>query len=281
MDYRVEDLAAAAGVTVDTLRYYQGKGLLPAPRRVGRRVVYGSVHLEGLQRIREWQEQGLSLAVIRRLVGGRREDGPQAGSRAGAGRSAPAARGPANRRSSRPASAPALEDRLLDALVAARGPARLSRGELATAAGVPEELVSAVVQAGLVEPVTAGGQETFGATEVDMARAALALLREGLPIGDLLGLAIAHSANVRVVVDRAMDLFTDHVRHTEGDERPAEEVVHAFQRLIPAVTALVANHFHRTLVARALARLERDGERDALAHAIEATRSGRLEVAWR
>jgi hypothetical protein len=34
--YRVEELAAATGVGVDTIRFYQGRGLLDAPERRGR-----------------------------------------------------------------------------------------------------------------------------------------------------------------------------------------------------------------------------------------------------
>jgi hypothetical protein len=52
--------------------------------------------------------------------------------------------------------------------------------------------------------------------------------------------------------------------------------------MLPAVTSLVAHHFHRTLVSRALARLERLGDREGLRHAVAATRdTGRLEVTWR
>ena len=36
MRYRVEQLAAACDVSVDTVRYYQSRGLLPAPEREGR-----------------------------------------------------------------------------------------------------------------------------------------------------------------------------------------------------------------------------------------------------
>ena len=42
MEYRVEELAASAGVRVDTVRFYQGRGLLPAPRREGRVAFYQS-----------------------------------------------------------------------------------------------------------------------------------------------------------------------------------------------------------------------------------------------
>jgi DNA-binding transcriptional MerR regulator len=36
MEMRVEQLSARADVTVDTIRYYQSKGLLDPPRREGR-----------------------------------------------------------------------------------------------------------------------------------------------------------------------------------------------------------------------------------------------------
>lgn len=52
MSYRVEELAAEAGVSVDTIRYYQAKGLLPSPVRVGRVGWYGDDHVARLARIR-------------------------------------------------------------------------------------------------------------------------------------------------------------------------------------------------------------------------------------
>ena len=45
MHYKVEDLAAASGVKIDTIRFYQGKGLIPAPERRGRNAIYGPAHL--------------------------------------------------------------------------------------------------------------------------------------------------------------------------------------------------------------------------------------------
>ena len=67
MDYRVEEIAAAAGIRVDTLRFYQGRGLIPPPRRVGRVAIYGETHLERLRRIRSLQRQGFTLAQIRQV----------------------------------------------------------------------------------------------------------------------------------------------------------------------------------------------------------------------
>ena len=57
MEYRIEQLARTAGVAVDTIRFYQGKGLLEAPRREGRVTWYGDAHLDRLRRIRERSEE--------------------------------------------------------------------------------------------------------------------------------------------------------------------------------------------------------------------------------
>ncbi len=70
MEMRVEQLSARADVTVDTIRYYQSKGLLDPPRREGRVAWYGDAHLERLARIRSLQQRGFTLATIVRLVSG-------------------------------------------------------------------------------------------------------------------------------------------------------------------------------------------------------------------
>ncbi|MET9254804.1 MerR family transcriptional regulator [Streptomyces sp. NPDC003717] len=65
----VDELAARAGVTVRTVRFYSGKGLLPppviGPRRVGQ---YGRDHLARLALIEELQRQGMTLAAIERYL---------------------------------------------------------------------------------------------------------------------------------------------------------------------------------------------------------------------
>ena len=70
MDYRVEALAAKADVSVDTVRFYQSRGLLPPPRREGRVAWYGDEHVERLARIRRLQARGLNLVTIKRLLDG-------------------------------------------------------------------------------------------------------------------------------------------------------------------------------------------------------------------
>ncbi len=63
-EYRADDLAASAGITVALLRSYQSKGLLPAPRHVGRTAVYGDHHLERLRHIVALKSRGHSLRSI-------------------------------------------------------------------------------------------------------------------------------------------------------------------------------------------------------------------------
>ncbi len=66
----IDELAARAGVTVRTVRFYGTRGLLPppaiGPRRVGR---YGREHLARLALIEELQHQGMTLAAIERYLG--------------------------------------------------------------------------------------------------------------------------------------------------------------------------------------------------------------------
>ncbi|WP_393062751.1 MerR family transcriptional regulator [Streptomyces sp. LN549] len=65
----VDELAARAGVTVRTVRFYSTRGLLPppviGPRRVGH---YGHEHLSRLALIEELQHQGMTLAAIERYL---------------------------------------------------------------------------------------------------------------------------------------------------------------------------------------------------------------------
>ncbi len=67
-DYRIDDLARAAGTTVRNVRAYQDRGLLPPPRREGRVGIYDDAHLARLRVIGQLLERGYSLANIDELV---------------------------------------------------------------------------------------------------------------------------------------------------------------------------------------------------------------------
>src|SRR5262245_7566707 len=66
---RIGALAAAAGVTVDTLRYYEREGLLPRPSRTAGGCREYAPEIAGrLRFIGQAQRLGLSLCEIRQLV---------------------------------------------------------------------------------------------------------------------------------------------------------------------------------------------------------------------
>ncbi|RYY49777.1 MAG: MerR family transcriptional regulator [Actinomycetales bacterium] len=60
----VEQLATRVDMTVRTVRFYAGRGLIPPPRREGRNGYYGPDHLARLELVKELQAHGFTLAAI-------------------------------------------------------------------------------------------------------------------------------------------------------------------------------------------------------------------------
>ena len=67
-DYRIDDLARAAGTTTRNVRAYQDRGLLPPPRRQGRVGVYDDGHLARLRLIGSMLNRGYATAQIAELI---------------------------------------------------------------------------------------------------------------------------------------------------------------------------------------------------------------------
>jgi DNA-binding transcriptional MerR regulator len=66
---RIGQVAAATGLTIDTIRYYERLGLVPhPPRTAGGFRTYGSAALDRLRTIQQIQRLGLTLREIRQLV---------------------------------------------------------------------------------------------------------------------------------------------------------------------------------------------------------------------
>lgn len=66
--YRRDEVARAAGVKVRNLRYYQERGLLPPPRREGRVAWYSDDHLTRLRLISDLLGRGYSVNGIAELL---------------------------------------------------------------------------------------------------------------------------------------------------------------------------------------------------------------------
>jgi DNA-binding transcriptional MerR regulator len=232
--YRVDGLAARCGLSVDTVRFYQSRGLLPQPQREGRVAWYGDAHLERLHRIRDLKDKGFTLASIKRLLDGEVDaaDAALGAALAGESNDAPA------------------EDLTLD--------------ELATRTGVSPALLGAIEREGLLTPRRSGGRVLYSAGDVAVVAAGLELLGAGLPLGELLDLARRHDEAMRSVATRAVELFARFVRdpirsRSVTEEEAATNMVDAFRKMLPAASALVGHHFRRVLLEEARARLEKEG----------------------
>jgi Cd(II)/Pb(II)-responsive transcriptional regulator len=66
---KIGDLARATGVEVETIRYYEKAGLLPAPEREANGYrSYGGQHLERLAFVRHCRALDMPLADVKRLL---------------------------------------------------------------------------------------------------------------------------------------------------------------------------------------------------------------------
>ena len=257
MRYRVDELAANGGVRVDTVRFYQTKGLLPPPERDGRIAWYSDVHVERLRRILDLKSKGFSLISIRRLLSGDLD---------------------------------AADEALVNALagdgeqVGAAEAELLSATELAERTGLQPALVAVLENEGLLRPAERGGVTGYGAADVRALEAGIALLDTGIPLEELLALARTHDQTMRGTAEHAVELFHRYVRapiraSATSEVEAAQRLIDAFYRMLPAATALLGHHFRVVLLQAAQARLELDG-----ADSVEAVRAeaeqGALETSW-
>lgn len=229
MEYRIEQLARTAGVAVDTIRFYQGKGLLESPRRDGRVTWYGDGHVERLRRIKELQQQGFSLTVIQRFLLGELE---------------------------------ASDEALVAAVTRPPAPQTLTLGELAERSGVAEPLLKSLEQAGLLVPIEGGDEPLYPADDLQAIEAGMKLIAAGVPIGSLMELGKEYASAVDRTARQAVDLFDEHVREriqAEGGATEAAErrLLETFNELLEASGTLVRHHFQRTLLRAAREHIER------------------------
>lgn len=67
----IDELAARIGLPSSTIRMYQTKGVLHAPRRQGRVAYYDASHVERLTLVQRLQQRGFSLPAIAELISAR------------------------------------------------------------------------------------------------------------------------------------------------------------------------------------------------------------------
>lgn len=241
--YRVEELAAVAGVSVEALRSYQSKGLLPAPRHEGRVALYGDQHVERLRLIRDLKTRGHSLRAIASLL----EHG------AGDPR--------------RP---------FAEAVIASEHET-LTLAELSERTGVPPALLRSLEGSGVLQPHRTGEDRRYTPEDVRAVRMVLTLLGSGVPIEEFMRVARVQLEAADELAQEAVELFLKYVREPlvasgmpKAEE--AERMVAAFRLTIQAATELISYTFQRTLLKTLQEELDRTGsrsERAALRKVVE------------
>ena len=234
--YRAADLAAELGISVQLLRSYQSRGLLPPPRHEGRVAWYGPHHLERLRHIRHLKERGYSLRMIEEVLGDSAEPG-----------------------------FPHIEEHEV-----------LRLGDVAERSRVPVELLRALEASGLLRPHHMADGDRYSDADVRFVRHVLTLLGVGLSLDDLMRIArqqlVTSDALGRDVVDAWAQLVGTRLR-SKRREAPdqAARVAASLRALAGIVGQLVAYRVERSVLDAAQAEIEAEGtpaEREALARSL-------------
>ncbi len=238
--YRADELAAELGISVQVLRSYQSKGLIPPPRHEGRVAWYGAYHRERLQRIRELKDRGYSLRMI----------------------------------------ADALDEDRFDGAEQPSEHAVLRLADVAERSGVPVAVLRALAASRLLRPHHLGGIELYSEADVRFVRQVLTLLGVGLSLDDLLRIARplleASDQLARDVISAWEQLVASRLRRrdrAEGDPDPATRVAASARSLASIVGQLVAYQVERAVLDAARAEIDDRGtraEREALSRALTA-----------
>ena len=240
--YRADELASDVGISVQLLRSYQSKGLLPPPRHEGRVAWYGPHHRERLLHIRQLKQRGFSLRMIAEAL----DESPEA----------PVA---------------FVEEREV-----------LRLADVAERSGVPIELLRALEASGLLRPHHLTTGDRYSDADVRFVRNVLTLLGVGLSLEDLMRIARRplemSDALGRDVIDAWSALVGARLRRTTADRHEhADRVATSLRALAAIVGQLVAYRVERAVLDAArdeIAAHGSDAEGEALARSLG---SGRVD----
>ncbi len=224
-ELRIDDLARDCGLTVDTIRFYQREGLLPPAERVGRTKVYGAVHRERLEQIRDLQQRRFSLAAIKAILD-----------------------------TDRPG--------IVDVIFAGSG-ADASFDEVVERSGVDPVLADRLRDSGLLRDPAEFGRSGYDGSDLGVLRAVADLARLGIPPDVIVELSTIYTEGVERMQSQVLELFAgkrgpgwkddDELRTFQLDAAAAARELH------PTVTRLVEYVHQRTLQRLALGAIEGGG----------------------
>ncbi|MBA2325509.1 MAG: MerR family transcriptional regulator [Actinobacteria bacterium] len=210
--WRIDDLAHRAGVTVDTIRYYQREGLLPPAERAGRNKLYGPEHLHRLEQIRELQQRRFSLAAIRSLMNAER---------------------------------PGLVEGVFGAESAA-----YTFDDLVEKSGVDRTLAGRLREVEFLRDPVQVGRDAYDSTDLDAVSAVAELSEVGLRDDVIVEIAGIYAKGIETMQEQVLDVFGGR-RGPEWDADDLTAFQFSMSevagRMLPLVSRLVSYAHYRTL----------------------------------
>lgn len=209
----IEQLAARVGMSVRTVRFYGGRGLIPPPRREGRNGFYGADHVVRLEFVRELQAHGFTLSAIEGYLEKIPTDAPP--------------------------EQIALHRTLLTPWAAER-PETLSRTQLQTRAGreLSDDDIELLVAIGVVEPTPS--DDVFQVASAHLA-IGVQFLEFGLSAEAALRTRRVIEEHGRAIAQELTAVFREYVwPELKGSGQPPETAIEMIERFKPfTVQALV------------------------------------------
>lgn len=224
-DYRIDDLARAAGMTVRNVRAYQERGLLPAPHRQGRTSVYDATHLARLRLIGQLLDRGYTSVHIADFIANW-EAGHDLGKTLGLEAALLA-----------PGSGEIAEEISLDELIAMFG-------------GTFEPVaLEASQRLGVIASI---GADRYEVHSPRLLRAGAELVAIGMPLPEVLELGAALRTRVAAVAELfvagvAPYIVGDHPPGWVPDDEEMPRIIELVEQLRPLARVVVDDELARTL----------------------------------
>jgi DNA-binding transcriptional MerR regulator len=221
--WRIDDLARKAGLTVDTIRYYQREGLLPPGERSGRLSLYGPEHLERLERIKELQARRFSLAACRALLETNREA-------------------------------------VIEGIFGDSPGGSYTFEELVDRANIDSALAVDLHDIGMLRDPAEYGRSAYDSDDLELVRTMAEIERLGMPAKALIELARIYADGIEATQREVVELFTTGGDvQWEGDELEEFQthIGDAASEILPLARKIVDYTHHRTIQRLALGAIER------------------------
>ncbi|MFD5421208.1 MULTISPECIES: MerR family transcriptional regulator [unclassified Streptomyces] len=224
--WRREEVAREAGVKVRNLRYYQERGLLPPPRREGRIAWYSEDHLTRLRLISDLLGRGYTVNGIGELLAAWEQGGGIS-------------------------QLLGLEREMTRDWVREE-PVTMTRAELRElfGPGATAEHTRRAAELGYVR--VDGDRVTYPSRR--LLEATVALVRQGMPLGEILDAGEFVQEQADALADRFVGLFRRHVIGADGlgslSATQLDHVREAVAALRPVAGEVMASEFARAMGRR-------------------------------